>query len=378
MSASSKVNQWLIETGARCETPADLLEGFCLRLRDQGVPVDRATLGAPLLHPIAQSSYVFWNIESGASQRWFQWTPEGLETMQKSPIHPIYEHGQSNRLFLSDADDRNRFPIGIDLWHEGYVEYDALPLPFTDGSFKALTVATRTPDGFTGEQRDHIVATLPVLALVFEGFMARNTAQTLMETYVGKRAGLRVLDGEIARGDGSRIDAVIWFSDLRDFTGLAGRNDEEALLAILNDYFELVTDAVEAHGGEVLKFIGDAMLAIFPDQGDLSAAVANAENAALRSLADFTDRGEQRYAFGIGLHPGHVFYGNIGGGTRLDFTVIGNAVNIASRIEDVAGKQNRALLVSEDLVRNSKRRWAEIGRFDLKGVEKPTTLYAPA
>ena len=288
---------------------------------------------------------------------------------------PCEQAREASSIYLREKESRDRFPIGKDLWEEGYFQYEALPLHFSDGSYKALTLATQSNDGFSSVQMELIKATLPALALVFEGFVARNAAKTLMETYVGKRAGLRVLDGEIARGDGSHIDAVIWFSDLRGFTSLAQKHDEAQILDLLNDYFGRVTDAVENQSGEVLKFIGDSLLAIFAHDGELSSAVARAESAAFEVLAG--NRISHDYSFGIGLHPGKVFYGNIGGGTRLDFTVIGDAVNVASRIESLCPTLGQSLLASDEFVRNSKQSWIPMGRQTLKGVTEPIEVYAP-
>lgn len=367
--------QWLIAETPDSGSPARLLERYCHKLREAGIKVDRSTLGAPLLHPIAQSSYVFWDIEKGPSQRWFQWTPDALDTMRASPIFPIYDSGTPSSMRLDRPEERSRFPIGDDLWADGYYQYEALPLRFSDGSFKALTLATRNPEGFSEEDWLMINATLPALALVFEGFVARNTATTLMETYVGKRAGLRVLDGQIARGDGAHIDAVICFSDLRGFTTLAQRHDENSVLELLNDYFGQMTDAVERNSGEVLKFIGDAMLAIFPHEDDLAGAIDNAETAAIEVLSN--QEKSAGYEFGIGLHPGKVFYGNIGGGTRLDFTVIGDAVNVTSRIEGLCAELDEKLLASSDLATQSKRQWKLAGERNLKGVSDPIAIYTP-
>jgi adenylate cyclase len=297
--------------------------------------------------------------------------------MRASPIFPLYTDGRSTQIMLADEAARSRYPIGADLWAEGYTQYDALALRFSDDTFKALTVATRNEGGF-GDSLVLVEETLAALALVFEGFVARNTAQTLMETYVGKRAGLRVLDGEIARGDGSHIKAVIWFSDLRDFTRLSQAMDETQLLSILNGYFALVTNAIEENHGEVLKFIGDAMLAIFPHEGEVELAVARAEAAAFDALDKHRESEVSAVSFGIGLHPGEVFYGNIGGGTRLDFTVIGEAVNIASRITGLAGMLNEKLLVSEVLAGHSKRDWMSVGSHELKGVAEPMQVFVPA
>lgn len=375
MKNPHSVIHWLLTTGSRSAGPAELLEGYCARLRDCGVPVDRSTLGAPLLHPVAQSSYVFWTVEDGARQRWFQWTADALETMRASPIFPIYTKGERARIRLGDPQDRARFPIGEDLWKEGFAEYLAIPLQFSDASWKALTLATRRDRGFTSDDARLVDETLPALAVVFEGFVARNTARTLMETYVGKRAGLRVLDGEIERGDGSRIEAVIWFCDMRGFTRLSESRPDAEVLGLLNTYFEQVIDAIEAEGGEVLKFIGDALLAIFPLEGNTGEAVARAEAAAQKVLNFRADMADDFPAFGIGLHVGSVFYGNIGGGTRLDFTVIGTAVNLASRIESTGARLAKPILASRDFQKNSQKEWNFIGEFDLKGLEGKVPLF---
>lgn len=374
---ANEVVHWLVSEGPNRAAPSDLLAGYCSMLRAAGIPVDRSTLGAPLLHPIAQSSYVFWDIDNGARQRWFQWTPDALETMRASPIYPIYTGGTSSSVRLSNETERARYPIGGDLWEEGYVQYEALALRFSDGSYKALTMATKSAAGFSSSDRELVAETLPALALVFESFIARNTARTLMETYVGKRAGLRVLDGEIARGDGTRIDAVIWFSDLRGFTQLARTRSESEVLDLLNEYFGLLTGAIEHHGGEVLKFIGDAMLAVFAHEDDLPGAVTRAEAAAFDAMASHRTKHAGSFRFGIALHPGTVFYGNIGGGTRLDFTVIGQAVNIASRIEGLCAALAQPLLVSAELAANSARKWRSLGMHELKGAGEPIQIFVP-
>lgn len=373
--ANHGIVRWLMTEGPKQAEPSALLHSFSLKLRESGVEVDRSTLGAPILHPIAKSSFVFWDIDSGPDQRWFLYTPDQLEMLKASPIHGIYTRGEGSSLRLDQPGDRSRYPIGEDLWAEGYVQYEALPLRFSDGTHKVLTLATKSADGFSEADKALIEAALPALTLVFEGFIARNTAKTLMETYVGKRAGLRVLDGEIARGDGSYIDAVIWFSDLRGFTSLAQSRGDDEILRLLNDYFGSLTDAIEEHSGEVLKFIGDALLAVFPHQNDVRSAVARAEAAAMKVLDE--NKSQSGFSFGIGLHPGTVFYGNIGGGNRLDFTVIGSSVNIASRIEGLCSELDQTLLASADFVEKSSLAWKSMGKRSLKGVTEPFEIFAP-
>ena len=372
----AETRDWLIREGPRCATLAELIDGFCRQLRSAELPIERASVGAPLFHPVAQSSYVVWDLKNGTEQRWFIWTPAVLADLHASPIYPVYTKGEDVRVNLTVPADRDRFPIGKDLWQEGFTDYHAITLKFSDGSSKVFTAATRQTDGFSETQLNQLRSLLPLMTLVFEGFLARNTAQTLMETYVGTRAGLRVLEGQISRGDGADIDAVIWFSDMRGFTGLAQQRSAAETLELLNRYLMLVSEAIEANGGEVLKYIGDAVLAIFPHGDKVSAAVAQAEAAAFSALAQHT-KNQSDFDFGIALHTGSVFYGNIGGGTRLDFTVIGSAVNLASRIEQLCSKLDEPLLVSEEFAQLSGRVWHCKGEYQLKGVEGPQTVFSP-
>lgn len=374
MQNAVEITNWLISDGVTQDSPADLLQKISLILRSAGLPVDRSTLGAPILHPVAQSSYAFWDLESGSSQRWFIYTPELLESLKVSPIYPIYARGEATSIRLDRPTERTAYPVGEDLWTDGYTQYEAMPLRFSDGTYKVITLATKSQNGFSQSDISLVQDITPALALVFENLISRNSAKTLMETYVGKRAGLRVLDGEISRGDGSHIDAVIWFSDLRGFTSLAESRTESELITILNDYFERLTNTIENHSGEVLKFIGDAVLAIFPHNNNIKDAVRRAEAAALQVLDP--DEGSRDYTFGVGLHSGSVFYGNVGGGNRLDFTVIGPSVNIASRISGLCGTLDRQLLASSEFVSSSARTWSSLGEQQLKGSNHALEIFS--
>ena len=187
------------------------------------------------------------------------------------------------------------------------------------------------------------------------------------------------LNGNIHRGDGEQIDAVIWMSDLRGFTKYAQTRGTAKLLIALNTYFETVTDAIYKNDGEVLKFIGDAVLAIFPSEDDGPKAVTQAEAAAHQVLAGkMSKKWPQGLDLGIGLHKGEVFFGNVGGLTRLDFTVIGPAVNFVSRIEALCAETNQPILVSNAFAAASHGDYVPLGEWILKGIDEPVTVYAPA
>ncbi len=377
MGTRTNADEWLLSEGRSTARLSDLLTGLCLRLREEGLPVERSTLGAPLLHPIAQSAFASWSADEGGSDHWLMWTAENMQTMRDSPIYSMYSEGKGHRLKLEQDGDRDRFAIGRELAEQGYTEYAAIPLAFSDGSHKAFTACTKTPGGFPDEHYDRLVALCPALSAVLETHVLRNTARTLLDTYVGRRSGSQVLDGRIARGDGSHITAVIWYCDLRDFTGLSTRLDSQALLDRLNVYFGAVSEVLSAHDGEVLKFIGDAILAIFPVEPDAAGAVARAE-AALGELiqARQSDDWPAELDFGVALHVGDVFYGNVGGADRLDFTVIGAAVNQVARIEGLCSQLNRQVLVSKEIASLSKRTYRLAGTFELKGIDQPVEVLA--
>ena len=226
----------------------------------------------------------------------------------------------------------------------------------------------------------------PGVAVNLEVQALRFTARTLLDTYVGRQAGARVLDGAIRRGMGETIRAIIWLCDLRGFTSLSEQMPRDELIELLNEYFGSMCAALDANGGEVLKFIGDALLAIFPildddDQPSVCArALAAAENAqaALAAVnAARADAGEARIEYGIALHVGDVMYGNIGGENRLDFTVIGPAVNLAARIEGLCRDLGRPVLLSASFVAASGLAAQHLGAFALKGLSAPQQIYAP-
>lgn len=370
--------KWLLSKGRSASDLAELLSGFCEGLLQDGIPIARATMGAPLLHPITQSSFATWSPESGARQNSLIWTAENQRRLRNSPIIDVYELGRGEKFDLSVPIDREKFAITRELADEGFSEYATFPLPFSDGSFKIFTWATRNVSGFSDKHNNLLDATLPALSTVVETLSLRTTAETVMNTYVGRRAGKRVLDGDIHRGDGGQIPAVILFSDVRGFTSLSSRIAASELLQRLNVYFGLLNDRISENSGEVLKFIGDAVLAIFPYGDSPAEAVRSAEKAIEEiRISSRSETWPEDLDFGIGLHLGDVFYGNVGGTDRLDFTVIGPAVNVASRIEGLCSVLSETVLVSEDIREISTGTYRDCGTHDLKGVVNPIRVFAP-
>lgn len=364
--------------------PNEFLEAFAERLRGAGVDVSRITTGVPILHPQIFSFSGLWELGKGASERLYRAGPGLPQAMLNSPIGIAYQGGGPVRCDPAAPAKAGEYPILEDLRRDGYTDYLVYAVPFADGSFKALSLATRRRGGFASSELSLFEAMIPALAFNLEVQALRRTARTLLDTYVGAQSGGRVLEGQIQRGAGETISAVIWLCDLRGFTSLSERLPRDTLIDMLNGYFGPMCDAVLGHGGEVLKFIGDAMLAIFPVGEDAAATCARALAAARRAQSALSDENERRQQaglprieYGLALHVGDVMYGNIGSDTRLDFTVIGPAVNLTARIESMCRELGRQLLLSADFVGASGIMAQSLGRFSLKGVGADHEIFAP-
>lgn len=379
------VFEWLTHDGYLVENDRDFLTEFARRVAAAGLPLDRLTTGIPILHPqIAGHSYL-WTPEDGASVRSFPATEETFRMMSASPIRAAYQEGKSLRCPIGPEPVEDEFPILTDLRAEGFTDYASFALRFSDGSFKAVSVATRDAGGFRDADLEDFESLLTPLAPLLEVRTLKLMSRSLLDVYIGRTAGARVLKGEIHRGEGEVIQSVIWFADLRNSTDLSNSLSGEEMIGHLNEFFSIITTAVCTRGGEVLKFIGDAVLAIFPCEpggGDACSAAFHAAAAFHDVQTCVNERnaaraaGQQPIEFGVALHVGEVFYGNVGGDERLDFTVIGPAVNLASRIESVTKETGRPLLASAEFAKICSG-FEQVGAFAFKGIPGWTPVYAP-
>jgi adenylate cyclase len=288
------------------------------------------------------------------------------------------------RLDRLDADLAH--PFLLYLAARGGTDYVAMPIGFSTGEKNILFIATDCTEGFSELDIAKFRVLAELLALPVEIFVAHRTALALLETYVGPRAGRRVLHGLIRRGDGESIDAAIWFSDLRDFTLLTESLPWKRLLEMLNAYFEFIEAAITAQGGEILHFIGDAILIVFPisakgDRGKACKAALEAARDALNGIATVNMRrsrsGEPEIRFGVGLHVGEVVYGNMGTPERLNFTVMGAAVNRASRLQSLTKTLGRRVLTSVDFAACIDEPVESLGFHLMKGIEEPQEIFLP-
>ncbi len=381
----AELRAWLV-TEARLIGETDKLDtAMVKRLRDAGLPITRYTTGVPSLHPQVDSFSTLWEQGKELTIRQFRVDPANPQVLQGSPIFVAYDEGRTTRCRLEGPPQADEYEIAGELRQKGYTDYVVVALPFSDGSHKAMSFATDRPGGFTDDDVAVLEGLRSALAATIEVRYLRHLAGTLMDTYVGPVAGRRVLEGAIRRGSGETIPAVIWFCDLKGFTTLSETLEAQVLIDMLNAYFDAVTGAIEAQGGEILKFIGDAVLAIFqPGEGcdaEAAARALRAADAAVDRLAEINREraaaGAPEIGCGIALHVGDVLYGNVGGANRLDFTVIGRAVNLASRIESLTRELARPVLVSDAFAAAHGGDFEDLGRFDLKGIAEARTVLAP-
>jgi adenylate cyclase len=277
------------------------------------------------------------------------------------------------------------YPVLHDLRAEGVTDYFVAPLHFSSGEVHFSSWATRQPCGFGDAEIEAIESVIAPLARIAEIRAWYRVAGNLLTTYIGKNAGERVLAGHIRRGDTEAIHAVIWLSDMRGFTALADTLPPQDLVDLLNRYFDCQVPAIDAHGGEVLKYMGDGLLAIFPIGAErhfasVSAAALAAGKTARDKIAALHAAADgPALRFGLALHIGDVLFGNIGSGNRLDFTCIGPAVNLAARLEKLAGRLGRTILASEDFVDHcGDDDLQPLGRFAVAGFAAEQTVYGLA
>ena len=295
-----------------------LLTSLCQRLSDAGLPLARASFHLRLLHPQLFGMGLYWT--RGAEQVRIYQAQHGIqetELYQRSPMRALFEGAERVRQRLDRPEASFSFPLFQELKTEGLTEYVALPLVFSNGAIHGTTWATDRPGGFDELHLARIKDLLPVLSLLLEILLDHHVTVGLLNTYVGQHAGERILRGQITRGSGETVSAAIWLSDLRGFTAMAERQPRDQLITCLNQYFDRMAAPVEQQGGEILKFIGDAMLAIFPLDADRACeraleAATDARTAMIHWNAERVKRGEEAVEFGIALHAGDVMYGNIG------------------------------------------------------------------
>ena len=381
----TEILDWLI-TGTKDERFIDeIFVELCSRLRASGVSVARGVLAFRIRHPQWLGARILWKAGmSSADIATYGYGSESTPEYLNSPINDIHQGATEIRLRLDDeGDDETGYTIYEELRADGLTDYLAWPIEHTFGKRHVATFSSDRAGGFTEAEILALKNLLPALALVSEIRLKNRMTRTLLETYVGPHAGEKILNGATTRGSGMTVGAAILICDLRNFTHISDLWPRDDVIELLNGYFDAMCDPIEEFGGEILKFMGDGLLAIFPLSDpqaceNLLKAIASAQKS-LVALNDINcQKGHDPLGYGIGVHVGDVMYGNIGSKTRLDFTVIGPAVNIASRLETLTKETGRNVLFSEEFVRTAgyQGKLENLGPWLLRGLETPVEVYA--
>ena len=375
---------WLLSAQTRALDGVVLFDELCWRLLGRGVPLWRSNLSIGMLHPqIMGLGFRWWRdraltqefrIKHGMAQR---------SDYLDSPMRPAIEQGLTVRYRLDDEAALARYPVLREFREAGATEYLACPLSGSTGRHRVMTFTTDHPGGFVDAHIATIDAILPAISLVVESKSLQGMNAGLLDLYLGHTIGRHILGGDIFRGQGKRLRAALMAVDLRGFTTLADSMGGDELIQLLDDYFDAVAASVHTNGGEILKFVGDGVLAIFESDGQSDAqAAAAALTAGQELLRRIDTTNENRHAvgqelirIGVGLHVGEVIYGNVGAIDRLDFTAIGPAVNLVCRLEALTKRLERPLLVSESFAAATSSPLLSLGFHPVRGLSEPQEVF---
>ena len=342
------------------------------KLTEVGLPLWRFRLAMRTTHPLVTAISTIWERETGPQEVFV--SPHGLEQRSAfagSPMQQITATRAPLHRDLSTLTPEDHIAFH-ELHERGATDYFGIPLVYGDHMSGIMISVTDAPGGFSQHDREGLLAISLIVSPLVEVRRLAILSKAVATAYLGPLTGQRVLGGEITRGHVDHLDAAILVSDLRGWTRLNTDRPVEETVAIANSYFEILDTAVRDHDGEILKFMGDGVLAVFPVASDPSDAAQNALKAAQQALSQQTPD----IQFGIGLHIGNVLYGNTGSERRLDFTVMGAAVNLAARIEALCSQAGHALLMSSDVAEMVTETPKTIGTFDLKGLSGQTEVFA--
>ena len=390
-----EIGDWIVRTALAGATEVELLAGVCERMNVTGMALVRASVANNLLDPTFDARGVRWLRVSGGLEEAFERADESApnEEWTRSPFYALLEgRGPMLRRRLDDTYRHGEFPLLDKFVREGATDYVAFAsrvaetVLIGEGEGIVASWMSDAPAGFSDAHIELIGGIMPELTIAFMLGTNNRAARTLISTYLGSHAAERVLAGNIVRGRATPINAVVWFSDLTGFTRISDMESTDAVLALLNDYAEAQVEAIEAHGGHVLKFIGDGILAIFPDV-EPAAACRHALDAALEQRRCIAGLNARRAAASlpvththVALHVGELLYGNLGSARRLDFTVLGPAVNEAARIEALCASLEQTIIVSQAFAEacgDTRRELVSLGRYAMKGVARPQELFTP-
>jgi adenylate cyclase len=376
--------EWLADEALQDSEPATLCNEVCLRLRGVGIPVVRFQVAFRVLHPLYDASTLNWTTGKGVVVEHFRPEQSGREQFQRGPLGHILTHGLPVlRRRLTGDTALLDFDVFEELLAMGGTDYLAFRVGF-DRVGETGIICSWLGDresGFTDGEIVQLQRVTRELGIALKAKIERNVAQNIAHAYLGKRAGQAVLNGSIRRGDGEKITAALWYSDLRRSTELSDRLSAEAFLDLLGRYFEMTAASVLDHGGEVVSLIGDAVLGLFRIEGAAEEAcgraLAAANEARRRLGAPSPAEAGTAFDFGISLHLGEVIYGNVGVPERLQFTLVGSAVNEVVRVQDLTKTLGHPVLATGPFADAVACSWRPLGEHGLRGLDKPMPILTP-
>lgn len=389
-----RIADWIVRRGLKGVEEVDLLREFCEKCNAAGLPIARALVVIDTLHPVHEGTVFRWrndDVEEKAATQYGR-TTEGAaaESWQRSPFYYLLQTGGEElrrRIGFGEPAD---FAVIEEMKELGHTDYIVFVHPFADAAIGEMDGiysgwSTRNAEGFSEDNIAALRRLVPALELATKTTGLAKVADTLVQVYLGRDAGRRVLEGRIQRGVAERIEAALWFSDLRGYTTITDTASPGEIIPLLNDYAEAAITSIYEAGGDVLKLIGDGTLALFraDEPGEACRRALQAEEILRAKVAVLNERrrAEERPVTSVyvGLHVGAVFYGNVGSDERLDFTVVGPAVNETSRIASMCRSVDRPLLISSDfadcLPSTERGRLVSVGRFALRGVGHAKELF---
>jgi adenylate cyclase len=380
---SDPVARWFVTEAYRITDTAELVAAAGEQLVLSGIPLYRLAYFQLTLHPEFAGRGYFWRRGHGVETGTRPHGDNQDSEYRDNPLPPVLEQQKTVRVRLDRVEPQA--PLLRQLKAEGATDYVALPLLFTTGHVDALSVVSDAPDGFSMSDLDRMFLLQFAFTRLVEIHSLRDMATHLLDAYVGRAAGQRILAGGVRRGEGQTIEAVIWYCDLRGFTRASDSLPRDAIIALLNDYFDTMGALVTSAGGEILKFMGDGMLAIFPvasadKRADTASHAARAATSAVDAMLVLNrvraTEGELAVRFGLALHIGEVMFGNIGASQRLDFTVIGPAVNHTARLEKLCSPLDRSVVLSASLAELLPKNEIEpLGQHAMKDIDAPQSIY---
>lgn len=391
----AEIEDWLLRKALADPDIRTLFERLCHKLRGIGIPLERGALSWPTLHPLFHAEQAFWFPDKGAKLEQYYHSSSGNQHWLKSPFYAMLTHGlDTMRRRLDGAEAVLDFEVLHSFRTQGYTDYFLTSTPFriaeTSGFSGGRTGImsswmTRRDSGFTDDDLAALKRVQTMFAIACRASIQQRVMRNIAEAYLGATAGHKVLGGDIRRGDGERIPAVVWYSDLRSSTRLSDTMGADSYLQLLNAYFECTAQSVIDHGGEILNFVGDGVLAIFPIDGECPKYAASNAEAAVRAARQRRNEALRTGTpdgapldFGIGLAIGEVMFGNIGVPQRLAFSGIGKVVNTVARVESATKSLDMPVLALESFAKAARGEWHRIADITIPDFDRDVALFAPS